>query len=220
MYLLYFLAVRVFRAVCGLPWLRWVGASLVSAHWSGLCISSSQAELPCGMWNLPRPEMEPMSPALAGGLLTSGPSGSPNKSFFRVTSQISSQRTYFFLTLQYCIGFAIYHEPAGACFCPNPCHSSTHSHFPCSHFPSCYFPCLPTYRLPGLHTVLQTHQAIPALAPLNWTVAGRSCLQCPHGFLPQLLRLCLILIFARRPTLTTWSCSYSTSLPLIPFACF
>ena len=68
MYLLYFLAVRVFRAVCGLPWLRWVGASLVSAHWSGLCISSSQAELPCGMWNLPRPEMEPMSPALAGGL--------------------------------------------------------------------------------------------------------------------------------------------------------
>ena len=96
MYLLYFLAVRVFRAVCGLPWLRWVGASLVSAHWSGLCISSSQAELPCGMWNLPRPEMEPMSPALAGGLLTSGPSGSPKKSFFWVTSHISSQRTYFF----------------------------------------------------------------------------------------------------------------------------
>ena len=100
---------------------------------------------------------------------TSGPSGSPKKSFFRVTSQISSQRTFFFfLTLQYCIGFTIYHEPAGACFCPNPCHSPTHSHLPCgSRFPSSCFPCLPAYRLTGLHTVLQTHQAIPALAPLN-----------------------------------------------------
>ena len=45
-----------------------MGASLISAHWRGLRISSSQSELPCGTWNLLRPEMEPVSPAFAGGL--------------------------------------------------------------------------------------------------------------------------------------------------------
>ena len=33
------------------------------------------ASLPRGLWNLPRPEMEAMSPALAGGFLTTGPPG-------------------------------------------------------------------------------------------------------------------------------------------------
>ena len=31
------------------------------------------AELPCGMWDLPGPEMKPMSPASVGGFLASGP---------------------------------------------------------------------------------------------------------------------------------------------------
>ena len=35
------------------------------------------AELPCGMWNPPGPGTEPMSPALACGLPTTGPPGKP-----------------------------------------------------------------------------------------------------------------------------------------------
>ena len=34
-----------------------------------------QVELPQGMWTLPRPGVEPVSPALAGGLLITGPPG-------------------------------------------------------------------------------------------------------------------------------------------------
>ena len=33
----------------------------------------SQAQLPCSMWNLPGPGIEPMYPALVGGFLTTGP---------------------------------------------------------------------------------------------------------------------------------------------------
>ena len=33
----------------------------------------SQAQLPCNMWNLPGPGIEPVYPALAGGFLTTGP---------------------------------------------------------------------------------------------------------------------------------------------------
>ena len=33
------------------------------------------AWLLCGMWDLPRPRLEPMSPALTGGFLTTGPPG-------------------------------------------------------------------------------------------------------------------------------------------------
>ena len=35
------------------------------------------AELPHGMWNPPRPGVEPMSPALAGRFLTTGSPGKP-----------------------------------------------------------------------------------------------------------------------------------------------
>ena len=34
-----------------------------------------RAELPCSMWDLPRPGIEPKFPALAGGFLTTGPPG-------------------------------------------------------------------------------------------------------------------------------------------------
>ena len=43
----------------------------------GLSSCGSQAELLCSMWGLPGPGIEPMSPALAGGFLTTGP---PEKS--------------------------------------------------------------------------------------------------------------------------------------------
>ena len=35
----------------------------------------SWAELLCGMWDLPRPGIEPMSPGSAGGFLTAAPPG-------------------------------------------------------------------------------------------------------------------------------------------------
>ena len=37
--------------------------------------------LPCSIWDLPRPGIEPMSPALAGGFLTIEPSGKPYNAF-------------------------------------------------------------------------------------------------------------------------------------------
>ena len=39
----------------------------------------SRAQLLCGMWDLPRPGLEPVSPALAGRLPTTAPPGKPIK---------------------------------------------------------------------------------------------------------------------------------------------
>ena len=64
-------------------------ASVVVAGGSGSCGSwalehrlsscGAQAQLLLGMWDLPRPGIEPVSPALAGGFLTTVP---PGKSHF------------------------------------------------------------------------------------------------------------------------------------------
>ena len=53
--------------VCGLQYLQHVGSVFVVLRLS----------CPQGMWNLPRPGMEPVSPALPGRFLTTGPPGSP-----------------------------------------------------------------------------------------------------------------------------------------------
>ena len=37
----------------------------------------TRAQLLCGMWDLPGPGLEPLSPALAGGFLTTAPPGKP-----------------------------------------------------------------------------------------------------------------------------------------------
>ena len=42
-------------------------------HWLSSC--GTWVSLPCGMWNLTRPRIKLMSPALAGRFLTTGPSG-------------------------------------------------------------------------------------------------------------------------------------------------
>ena len=42
---------------------------------SGFSICGAQAQLLHGTWDLPSPRIEPMSPALAGGFLTTGPPG-------------------------------------------------------------------------------------------------------------------------------------------------
>ena len=55
-------------------------ASVAAAHRFRGC--SAQARLPCGMWNLPRSGIEPMSLALGGGFLTTGPPGKPSTPSF------------------------------------------------------------------------------------------------------------------------------------------
>ena len=43
----------------------------------GLCSCGSRAQLLRGMWDLPRPGLEPVSPALAGRFSTTAPPGKP-----------------------------------------------------------------------------------------------------------------------------------------------
>ena len=57
-----------------------VAASLVAEHrlqMHRLSSCGSRAQLLCGMWDLPRPGLEPVSPALAGRLSTTAPPGKP-----------------------------------------------------------------------------------------------------------------------------------------------
>ena len=59
-----------------------VAASLVAEHrlqTRGLSSCGSRAQLLCGMWDLPRPGLEPVFPALAGGFSTTAPPGKPSK---------------------------------------------------------------------------------------------------------------------------------------------
>ena len=67
----------LFIAVCG-P--LTIAASLVAEHrlqTRRLSSCGSRAQLLRGMWDSPRPGLEPVSPALAGGFLTSAPPGKP-----------------------------------------------------------------------------------------------------------------------------------------------
>ena len=57
-----------------------IAASLVAEHrlqTRRLSSCDSRAQLLRGMWDLPRPGLEPVSPALAGGFLTTAPPGKP-----------------------------------------------------------------------------------------------------------------------------------------------
>ena len=58
-----------------------ITASLVAEHrlqtrWLSNC--GSRAQLLRGMWDLPRPGLKPVSPALAGRFLTTAPPGKPH----------------------------------------------------------------------------------------------------------------------------------------------
>ena len=62
-----------------------IAASLVEEHSLQTCRLSScgsRAQLLHGMWDLPRPGLEPVSPALAGGLSTTVPPGKPCLHFY------------------------------------------------------------------------------------------------------------------------------------------
>ena len=53
-----------------------IAASLVAEHRLSNC--GSRAQLLRGMWDLPTPGLEPVSPALAGRLSTTAPPGKPH----------------------------------------------------------------------------------------------------------------------------------------------
>ena len=62
-----------------------VAASLVAEHrlqTRRLTSCGSRAQLLRSMWDLPRPGLEPVSPALAGRFSTTAPPGKPSSSFF------------------------------------------------------------------------------------------------------------------------------------------
>ena len=73
----------LFIAVCG-P--LTIAASLVAEYrlqTRRLSSCSSRAQLLHGMWDLPRPGLEPVSPALAGRFSTTEPPGKPPQAFFK-----------------------------------------------------------------------------------------------------------------------------------------
>ena len=62
-----------------------IAASLVAEHGlqtRRLSSCGSRAQLLRGMWDLPRPGLEPVSPALAGRLSTTAPPGKPHSFIF------------------------------------------------------------------------------------------------------------------------------------------
>ena len=63
-----------------------IAASLVAEHrlqTRRLSSCGSWAQPLCGMWDLPRPGLEPVSPALAGRFSTTAPPGKPLSQFFK-----------------------------------------------------------------------------------------------------------------------------------------
>ena len=59
-----------------------IAASLVAEHRLSNCGSRAQALR--GMWDLPRPGLEPVSPALAGRFSTTAPPGKPLGKIFKI----------------------------------------------------------------------------------------------------------------------------------------
>ena len=69
--------------------------SMGSRH-MGLSSCGAQAELPWGMWDLPRPGVKPMSPALASKFLTTEP---PAKSDSFLVTKFSEVGIFGFILL-------------------------------------------------------------------------------------------------------------------------
>ena len=72
-------------------------ASLVAEHrlqTRRLSSCGSRAQLLCGMWDLPRPGLEPVSPALAGRFSTTAPPGKPWGKIFNDDLNLSHRFRY------------------------------------------------------------------------------------------------------------------------------
>ena len=71
-------------------------------------------QLLCSMWNLPGPELEPMSPVLAGGFLTTVPPGKPplttfilkplNQKYIHIYIKHRDINTYSIFLQHWCYG--------------------------------------------------------------------------------------------------------------------
>ena len=75
-----------------------IAASLVEEHrlqTRRLSNCGSRAQLLRGMWDLPRPGIEPVSPALAGRFLTTAPPGKPQHSYLSIFDWIIFVSLYF-----------------------------------------------------------------------------------------------------------------------------
>ena len=94
-------------------------ASLVAGHrlqTRRLSNCGSRAQLLHGMWDLPRPGLEPVSPALAGRLSTTGPPGKPLNSIlyvcvFITVLPLGSSEPFFFIIIRfhiYVLAYDIY----------------------------------------------------------------------------------------------------------------
>ena len=81
-----------------------IAASLVAEHrlqTRRLSNCGSRAQLLRGMWDLPRPGLEPVSPALAGRFSTTAPPGKPLNSSFLINC--------FYLILRFSAGLHYLH---------------------------------------------------------------------------------------------------------------
>ena len=79
-----------------------IAASLVAEHrlqTRRLSSCGSRAQLLCGMWDLPRPGLEPVSPALAGRLSTTVPPGKPSYVVLICISLMISDVEHLFMYL-------------------------------------------------------------------------------------------------------------------------
>ena len=77
-----------------------VAASLVAEHrlqTRRLSNCGSRAQLLRGMWDLPRPGLEPVSPALAGGFSTTAPPGKPTSFVFMAEEYSTVYMYHIFL---------------------------------------------------------------------------------------------------------------------------
>ena len=74
-----------------------VAASLVVEHRLQTCRLSncgSRAQLLHGMWDLPRPGLEPVSPALAGRFSTTAPPGKPGGYIFIIKEKVGREEDH------------------------------------------------------------------------------------------------------------------------------
>ena len=89
-----------------------IAASLVAEHrlqMRRLSSCGSRAQLLCGMWDLPRPGLEPVSPALAGGFSTTAPPRKPPLIHFEFIFLHSVRECPNFILLHVAVQFSQHH---------------------------------------------------------------------------------------------------------------
>ena len=86
-----------------------IAASLVAEHrlqTRRLSSCGSRAQLLRGMWDLPRPGLIPVSPALAGRFSTTSPPGKPEYKIFKIIAIVACVKWYLIVVIV-CISLMI-----------------------------------------------------------------------------------------------------------------